>query len=451
MSNNGSLRSIVALVLSTCLVVSCGSGTTLSTPTPTPIELLEYQAPGGRNLGTLTGAVLTSTDLSTGVTTIRGVGVTLDTGGSVDALVQPGMPELIGVGMRVRVAPIDHPEFEWQVIEDNPIEASDPIMRSVDGATEMGFEIADVAVGEGDVWVVGFLEGDNHIGSIKLSQLDLETGQVTKTTSLMDNAGEYYMGINIADDALWVFIRDTLYRYDPDTTTVIETWQFDGYPHLLAIQDGIAWLSGSDADDHTRKVLIRYDLSMRTRIESPVEFGVASLVVFATHVWGTTTAKKEVVSALTGKMVASDVYVLARIDSDNGQIIETIYYDPHAPARGAAIGGDSIWLALDFGGKMAQADAMSGEIVSFIPVVEYENSRPDTELRGIAYGEGAVWVGHPASGSLIRVDPETRKVTHVFSAEGKVSSPIIGGGRVWMISGPTTISWADAADLISND
>ena len=215
----------------------------------------------------------------------------------------------------------------------------------------------------------------------------------------------------------------------------------------LVIQDGIAWFSGQNPTKKKTINLVRYDLSTDSESSSVVNGKVTYIAVDEKYAWAVTATTKKKTNQDTDKKTKKEVYVLARVNKETGEIIDTTNYTQTAQASGIAIGSDSIWLSLRYGGYVVQVDSESGDLGKMIPVVEYDITRPNTELKGIAYGEGAVWVGHPSSGSLIRIDPETKAVTHVIAAEGQVSHPEVGGGLVWMISGPETISWFNPANL----
>jgi ABC-type phosphate/phosphonate transport system substrate-binding protein len=61
--------------------------------------------------------VLTTIDFQTGITEIHGVGVDLDSGEDIDAQLPSGVINAITPGIRVRVVRINHPEYEWRVVE----------------------------------------------------------------------------------------------------------------------------------------------------------------------------------------------------------------------------------------------------------------------------------------------------------------------------------------------
>ena len=111
---------------------------------------------------------------------------------------------------------------------------------------------------------------------------------------------------------------------------------------------------------------------------------------------------------------------------------------------------DSIWLALN-DGSLVEMDRASGEYMGKYGVVFYEDAYGKSNnkklaLSGIDFDGIALWVGHPASGSVLRFDPTTRYVTDVFSSTGQVTYPKVGGGRVWVIDGSRSISWVDIRD-----
>jgi len=120
--NKNTLYPMIVLLLPILFTAACGTTSpqpTATSPQPTATHSapVATPTPAGEILGTTTGKVLTSTDSRTGLTTITGVGVTLESGRGVDALLEAGVMDVVGAGIRVRVEPIDHPEFEWRVVE----------------------------------------------------------------------------------------------------------------------------------------------------------------------------------------------------------------------------------------------------------------------------------------------------------------------------------------------
>lgn len=434
---------ILIVSLSIFFINSCGPGGISSTPTPFP--LIKYQAPSPINLGTLNGKVLTSTDMSTGKTVIRGIGVTMDSGESIDAFASANLLKTLKIGDRVALEPAEQEEFQWRISQVNPTIMPSSRMENIDGTIHLDFEINNMVFTEGAVFVLG----EDSKGNKLLSRIDPVTAQVSQTNTVVEDKKHLDTDLVTGDQALWVYIPDNLYKIDPTSLEVLDTWSFEHNLNLLAVEDGIAWLERQVKGETTSSYqLIRYDLKVRKELNTTKTMTNGRIAHGDTFLGLTTRDLKETTDLITGKEYMAEMYVLGRVDPQTGVILDTTAYSNHHAARGLTSAEGSFWLALD-DGSIAQVDEDSAELIAVFPIIQFaENElQKNKSLQGIDYGEGALWVGHPASGSLLRVDPKTHFVTHVFSADGKLSSPKYGGNRIWVIVGENTIAWVDADDL----
>ena len=72
-------------------------------------------------------------------------------------------------------------------------------------------------------------------------------------------------------------------------------------------------------------------------------------------------------------------------------------------------------------------------------------------LSSIASGFGAIWVADPIKGQVLRIDPETRRVTKRIAVGGEVQVTT-GAGAVWALGGDLLTSGAQGAvDLVRID
>ena len=444
MRKNKWLIILSVLVLQAFLTPSCGAGG--AAPTATPVPLIEYRIPKPEYLGTLNGRVLTTINLTTGASVIRGFGVTLDSGEDVNAYSSASLLNIMKAGDRVVLTPANHEEFKWMVTEVNPRIMPPPIMSGVNGSLLLDMKIDDMLEMDEAVWVVG----EDANGNKLLSRLDTGTAQVTSTTPIVEDKKRIYTRMKAGDDKLWVLTGKDLYAFDPVALQVVDKWSFESITSLLAVQDGIAWFEYKQTGEANYH-LIRYDLQSRKELSDTSVMVNGTLALDETNYWLTTKDMKEGTSAATGKKVISEVYVVARVDPKTGAILNTITYTNYRAGFSLTPAQGSVWLPLD-DGYIYQISKDSQELVAIFPIVHIHESTlgRDVKLSGIDFGAGALWVGHPASGSLLRIDPDTKNVTHVFSADGEVSHPQFGGDRVWMIVGGNTIAWVDTQALGSN-
>jgi YVTN family beta-propeller protein len=133
--------------------------------------------------------------------------------------------------------------------------------------------------------------------------------------------------------------------------------------------------------------------------------------------------------------------VVSSIDPDVGAVttaarypVVSIRYDE---TPGVVAGFRSIWLT--GGWQVLRLDAR-GRLV--------ESPAVFSSARGIAVGEGSVWVGdvqHPASGAstVVRIDPQTAAVGAEIPVAAEVAAIAVGGGAVWVASDDGTLTRID--------
>ena len=97
---------------------------------------------------------------------------------------------------------------------------------------------------------------------------------------------------------------------------------------------------------------------------------------------------------------------------------------------------DALWMISD--GQLVKVTAADNSVVDIdLPNDEGSGLLPDIDrYRGIATGEGAVWVPDMASSTIYKVDPHSHRVvltipTDIFGSAGSIG---IGAGSVWVIT-----------------
>ena len=107
-----------------------------------------------------------------------------------------------------------------------------------------------------------------------------------------------------------------------------------------------------------------------------------------------------------------------------------------AAAADMAFGFDALWTMSD--GEMVRINAVDNSVIE-IEVPGSEDAGLLMELdryRGIAVGEGAIWVPDMASSTIYKIDPEQNEVvlaiaTDIFGSRGSIG---VGEGSVWVIT-----------------
>ena len=99
-------------------------------------------------------------------------------------------------------------------------------------------------------------------------------------------------------------------------------------------------------------------------------------------------------------------------------------------------GFDSLWLMSD--GHLVRVNAADNTTVDIdIPVSEAGAALTENDkYRGIAVGEGAVWVPDMGSSTIYKVDPDSNKVvlkihTDIFGGQGSIG---VGAGAIWVVT-----------------
>jgi streptogramin lyase len=106
------------------------------------------------------------------------------------------------------------------------------------------------------------------------------------------------------------------------------------------------------------------------------------------------------------------------------------------PASSMAFGYGALWTMHE--GRMLKIDGATVEVTEIeMPGAEAALLMMELDrYRGIAVGEGAVWLADMASSSIFRIDPVTNKVgltitTDIFGAQGSIAA---GFGSVWVVT-----------------
>jgi virginiamycin B lyase len=101
-----------------------------------------------------------------------------------------------------------------------------------------------------------------------------------------------------------------------------------------------------------------------------------------------------------------------------------------------AFGFGSLWMMS--GGRLARVDPKDNSTIDIdIPAGEGGALLSDADkYRGIAIGEGAIWIPDVGNSVIYKVDPETNKVvltipTFIVGSQGNIG---VGGGSIWVVT-----------------
>lgn len=120
---------------------------------------------------------------------------------------------------------------------------------------------------------------------------------------------------------------------------------------------------------------------------------------------------------------------LFAVDRSSGRTVRTI--DLGAAPRGVALGDGAVWVTLRDEGVVARVDPVTGEVVARIDV----GGQPWP----VAVGAGAVWVAD-LDGRFLRIDPRTNVVSGVGRVGPQPRTIAVGRGAVWVASQDGTVA-----------
>lgn len=110
---------------------------------------------------------------------------------------------------------------------------------------------------------------------------------------------------------------------------------------------------------------------------------------------------------------------LTSVDPTSGKTVRTLY----VPAR-AGTAFDGRYLFQIAGDLIQKVDPESGRVISTIPV-------PEGGASGMAWAEGALWVGQHRNRRIHRVDPESGAILSTIEANSFVTGVTWVDGELW--------------------
>ncbi len=125
---------------------------------------------------------------------------------------------------------------------------------------------------------------------------------------------------------------------------------------------------------------------------------------------------------------------VTRIDPGTGTVTSTVDLTRLPEPTGIAIGEDAVWIVSANpccarerrrAGILWRIDPARNEVTASATIAE--------ELVGeVAVGEGAVWVADPRRRVVLRVDPQTLRVTKTIRIGNRPAGIAVGAGSVWV-------------------
>ena len=132
---------------------------------------------------------------------------------------------------------------------------------------------------------------------------------------------------------------------------------------------------------------------------------------------------------------------LVEIGPETGAIM-TQFSQPHDGGGASATAGQTLWVAQDQGSEVTKVDIRFGQTLDHVNLDELvgDGRGGPGSGRGMALGAGSLWVGRDVgSGEVVRLDPETLQVQHVYKD--------LGGGYINVAFGDGVVWTADEAGM----
>ena len=254
--------------------------------------------------------------------------------------------------------------------DDKTISRIDPVRRHVLRTFSTASTPTDVAAGAGAVWIGNGAQRGGFAGTnypLSVSRLDPESGLVEATIELPTRRPSGYL-------------------------------QGGGYSQQhIAVTPSAVWAVNPDGS------VSRID-PQTDRVVAVVR-GVRAVSLAAGD---------------AGVWVADDTGA-ARIDTRRNRVSQRV--EIAAESRTAiAVGGGSVWVADPLGGSVWRVDPGPDPLLRQIPLA--------VGVRGVAFGEGRLWVTNEITDTLQSIDPRTNRARTVK----RLSAPqyvAVGGGAVW--------------------
>ena len=112
---------------------------------------------------------------------------------------------------------------------------------------------------------------------------------------------------------------------------------------------------------------------------------------------------------------------LACVEPASGRVVR--HFEDAGATAGTAFDGTHLWQITD--DRIVRLDPATGEVVHAIP-------QPEGHCAGMAWAEGALWVGAYADQRVLKIDPETGEVLKTLEADRLVTGVTWLGESLWI-------------------
>ena len=302
-------------------------------------------------------------------------------------------------------------------------------------------------------------EGLSALAVDSVGQIDPDTGRIEAQLSVGRAPGALAVG----EGAVWITNRSeqSISRIDTDSREV-RTIPVSGHPSDIAVGGGAVWVVHVPVPESSGTTVSRVDpeavLELRT-IRLPGEFAESQrnpITYGSDSVWVGSPVERTTVAQLDpvrnalaretevgpargiasgyGALWVTTTAGVARIDPRTGTATSAIDLARIPEPTGVATGEDAVWISAASpccarerrgAGILWRVDPARNEVTASATIAP--------ELVGdVAVGEGAVWVADPRRRVVLRVDPQTLRVTKTIRIGNRPAGIAVGAGSVWV-------------------
>ena len=118
-----------------------------------------------------------------------------------------------------------------------------------------------------------------------------------------------------------------------------------------------------------------------------------------------------------------------RIDVATKQAVTSVDTGPQAESL--AVGDGSVWVINQPGTSLVRIDSRTNKVVATIDLSGYPGRKSGCACHNVAVGAGAVWA-IARDRTLVRIDPQTDRVTAAVTLKRIVADVAVGDRSVWV-------------------
>ena len=291
----------------------------------------------------------------------------------------------------------------------------DPVDNTLTNTMAVGRKASAVAVGAGSVWVANFADGT-------VWRIDPRSGRVLSEVSVQGTPS----GLAVTGSSVLVANgpaspnNSTIVSLDAATgafrfSTALPDRGFEA--PLLAVGPEGAWFADDGAEFIARADPL---LTQQAYVQVPIPAGTGNVLARYQYFSGLAVGEGSV-------WLLGDGFerVVWKVDPESGRVVERIRF-PFVP-RGIAAGEGAVWVTSVLDDTISRIDPATGRIIATVRVGQGADK--------VATGEGAVWVTNEIAETVTRIDPRTDRVVRTVAVGGRPRAIAVGAGSVWVTVG----------------